>query len=152
MHRYGVVVLAVAAAALLVVGLSDLTEEAISAAMSFGDEVTALKISFDDQEEAEADETLRRRWAEWGPNVPMVNLRSSHRSLGRPIVDYLRTLEAEETRRRIVVLIAEIQPARWCQWILHNQRGVVLDRAIKQGNDVVVCRLRYRLNTWSDRF
>jgi amino acid transporter len=135
-----------------VAGLSNLTEEAISAALSFGDEVTALNICFGDEEEHAADEAFRRRWAEWGPNVPLVTLHSVHRSLGPPIVEYLRTIEAADRDRRVVVLIAEIQPTRWWQWLLHNQRGVVLDRAIKHGtDDVVVCRLRYRLNTWTYR-
>jgi hypothetical protein len=46
----------------------------------------------------------------------------------------------------VVVLIPEVQPASPWQWILHNQRGVVLDRAIRQDTDgVVICRLRFRL-------
>jgi hypothetical protein len=44
------------------------------------------------------------------------------------------------------VLIPEIQPDHPWQWLLHNQRGVILDRAIRRGTrNVVLCRLRYRL-------
>ncbi len=58
-------------------------------------------------------------------------------------------LEAEDSDRRLVVLIPEVQPARPWQWIMHNQRGTVLNRAIRRGtNDVVICRLRFRLGTW----
>ena len=46
------------------------------------------------------------------------------------------------------MLIAEVQPAHWWQWVLHNQRGVILQRAIQRGTvNVVVCRLRYQLAT-----
>jgi hypothetical protein len=44
------------------------------------------------------------------------------------------------------VLIPEVQPARPWQWIMYNQRGLILDRAIRRGTDkVILCRLRYRL-------
>jgi hypothetical protein len=46
------------------------------------------------------------------------------------------------------VLIPEVQPARPWLRILHNQRGFVLEQAIQHGTDnVVICRLRYRLST-----
>jgi hypothetical protein len=61
-------------------------------------------------------------------------------------VKYLRTLEAEARYQRLVVLIPEVQPAKPWQWILRNQRGSVLNRAIRQGTDnVVMCRLRFRM-------
>jgi hypothetical protein len=46
-----------------------------------------------------------------------------------------------------VVLIPEVQPSSPWQYLLHNQRGVILDRAIRRGTvSVVLCRLRYRLD------
>ena len=48
------------------------------------------------------------------------------------------------------MLIAELEPMRPWEWILHNQRGVVLDRAIRRGTaNVVVCRIRFRPTTWT---
>ncbi len=76
----------------------------------------------------------------------LIGLPSTHRSLGPPIVDYLRKLEDEERFYRLVVLIPEVAPARPWQAILHNQRGFVLERAIQRGtSNVVICRLRFRL-------
>jgi len=44
------------------------------------------------------------------------------------------------------VLIPEVQPDHWWRWILYNQRGLVLQRAIQRGtSNVVICRLRYHL-------
>jgi hypothetical protein len=41
-----------------------------------------------------------------------------------------------------------VRPAHRWQWILHNQRGGVLERAIQRGTvNVVICRLRYQLAT-----
>jgi amino acid transporter len=127
-------------------GLSRLTREGISAALSLGDEVTAVTVCYADPDEEQAHAAFRQQWQEWDPDVPLVTLHTSHRSLAPPIVKYLRTLEQEERYQRLVVLIPEVQPSGPWQWVLHNQRGIVLDRAIRQGTEnVVICRLRFRL-------
>jgi hypothetical protein len=93
---------------------------------------------------------IKQRWAQWGTKVPLVTLYSPHRTLGPPIVSYLRQLEGEDTGRRLVVLIAELEPMRTWQWILHNQRGAVLERAVRHDTtNVVVCRIRFQPTTWS---
>ena len=133
-----------------VVGMSRLTQEAISAALSLGDDVIAVNICYDDPEGKEAEVRLQQAWSEWDPGVPLVTLHSPHRSLGAPTVEYLRKLEDQDRQRRLVVLIAELEPMRPWQWILHNQRGVFLDQAIRRGTaNVVICRIRFRATTWS---
>ena len=131
-----------------VAGLSRLTAEAISAALSIGDEVRAITVCFADPEDEQADVEFRDGWEAWHPNVPLITLRSEHRTLAPPMVKYLRELETDERYDQLVVLIAEVQPAHWWQWVLHNQRGVILQRAIQRDTvNVVVCRLRYQLVT-----
>jgi amino acid transporter len=131
-----------------VAGLSRLTTEAVSVALSIGDEVRAVTVCFADPEDEQADVAFRDGWEAWHPNVPLITLRTVHRVLAPPIVKYLRKLEAENRYQRLVVLIVEVQPAHWWQWILYNQRGVVLQRAIQRDTvNVVVCRLRYQLAT-----
>jgi hypothetical protein len=133
-----------------VVGLSRLTQEALSAATSLGDQVTAVYICYEGEEEDEATARFKQQWAQWGTKVPLVTLYSPHRTLGPPIVSYLRQLEGEDTSRRLVVLIAELEPMRAWQWILHNQRGAVLERAVRHDTtNVVVCRIRFQPTTWS---
>jgi hypothetical protein len=57
-------------------------------------------------------------------------------------------VEAEDRYHRLVVLIPEVEPSRAWQWLLHNQRGIILERAVRRGtSNVVLCRLRYRLAT-----
>ena len=118
-------------------GISRLTQEGISAALSLGDEVVAITVAFTDEDDSERKATLQHQWDEWDPGVQLITLRSEHRELGPPIVDFLRDLEAQDKYHRIVVLIPEVQPARPWQRILHNQRGFVLDRAIQNGTDNV---------------
>jgi len=132
-------------------GVSRLTAEAISAALSIGDEIIAVTVCFADPEDEEADAEFRTEWEAWHPNVPLVTLRTLHRSLAQPVVKYLRQIEEEDRYHRLVVLIPELQPLHWWQWILHNQRGLVLQQAIQRGTvNVVVCRLRYQLGGLQD--
>jgi amino acid transporter len=131
-----------------VMAMTRLTGEGISAALSLGDEVIAVTVVFTDGDDSPTDVSFRDAWQRWRPEVPLVTLRSAHRSLAKPIVSYLRKIEADDRYHRLVVLIPEVQPARPWQWLLHNQRGVILDRAIRRGtSNVVLCRLRYRLDT-----
>ncbi|HTA00004.1 MAG TPA: hypothetical protein VK802_06475, partial [Streptosporangiaceae bacterium] len=128
--------------------MSRLVQAGISAALSLGDEVIAVTVCYDESEDHEADEHLRQQWDEWHPNVPLVTLHSRQRSLGQPIVDYLQELEAEPGHDQLVVLIPEVLEAHPWQRVLHNQRGFVLEQAIQRGTqNVVICRLRYRLST-----
>ncbi len=133
-------------------GLSRLTAEGVSAALSLGDDVVAVKVCFADPEEAAADVSFREHWEAWQPNVPLITLPSTRRSLARPIVKYLCQIEEEDHYHRLVVLIPEVQPPRSWDYLLFNQRGVLLDRAIRRGTvNVVVCRLRYRLEQFAPR-
>src|SRR5450755_956899 len=127
-------------------GMSRLTAAGISAALSLGDEVVAVTVVFADPEAEAADVSFRQRWEEWHPNVPLITLSSARRSITRPIVEYLGHLEAEDKYYRLVVLIPEVQPEKFWQYLLFNQRGMILGRAIRRGTaNVVLCRLRYRL-------
>jgi amino acid transporter len=146
-----------------VAGLSRLTAEGISVALSLGTDVIAVTVAFTDADSADDDshgdsgsgadvrppgEAFREQWQAWRPEVPLITLRSAHRSIAKPIVSYLQDIEAEDKYHRLVVLIPEVQPARPWQWIMHNQRGIILNRAIRRGTqNVVLCRLRYRLST-----
>jgi amino acid transporter len=126
--------------------LSRLTAEGISAALSLGDEVRAISVSFTDQADEDSEAEFRRQWQAWRPEVPLVTLVSEHRQLGPPIVSYLRDLERDPSFGRIVVLIPEVQPRRPWLRVFSNQRGTVLNRAVRRGTEnVVICRLRFRL-------
>src|SRR3984957_99353 len=132
-------------------GMSRLTAEGVSTALSLGDEVIAVTVVYTDEADDPddvPDVSFREEWQTWRPEVPLLTLRSAPRSLAKPLVHYLRSVEAEDKYHRLVVLIPEVEPSRAWQWILHNQRGIILERAIRRGtSNVVLCRLRYRLAT-----
>ncbi|MFG3040691.1 APC family permease [Streptomyces sp. NPDC048330] len=124
--------------------LTRVTSEALTAAVSLGDEVRALTVCHPDAEDQVATEALERDWALWNPGVPLVRLPSERRSLGRPITAYVRDLGATEPGTRVTVLIPEAEPERLWQRALQNQRGAVVAHAVRRDTDAVVCRLRFR--------
>ncbi|GGY56177.1 APC family permease [Streptomyces tanashiensis] len=124
--------------------LTRVTSEALTAAVSLGDEVRALTVCHPDPEDQEATEALERDWALWNPGVPLVRLRSERRSLGRPITAYVRDLGATEPGTQVTVLIPEAEPERLWQRALQNQRGAVVAHAVRRDTNAVVCRLRFR--------
>jgi amino acid transporter len=129
-----------------VAGLSRLTAEGVNVALSLGNEVVAVTVCFADPDDTAADVSFRDEWEQWQPDVPLITLRSVHRSLSKPIVKYLCEIERTDKYHRLVVLIPEVEPSGPWQFLLHNQRGVILDHAIRRGTmSVVLCRLRYRL-------
>jgi amino acid transporter len=134
-----------------VAGMSRLTSEGVCTALSLGDDVVAVTVVYTDEADDPADVPdvdFRTQWEAWRPDVPLLTLHSVHRSLAKPIVHYLRSVEADDKYHRLVVLIPEVEPSKWWEWILHNQRGIILERAIRRGtSNVVLCRLRYRLET-----
>ncbi|MFF4175903.1 hypothetical protein [Streptomyces sp. NPDC001750] len=80
---------------------------------------------------APSAEEVRQAWNAWQPDVPLTVLHSRTRSLTRPIIDYLCALGAEDGHDRLVVLIPEMHLAKPWQRLLQNQRGAVLDRALR---------------------
>ncbi|MFJ4188377.1 APC family permease [Kitasatospora sp. NPDC089509] len=138
-ERHSLVVVPVGAVNLL-------TREAIGAALSLGDEVRAVTVVHPEDTDAPSAEQVREEWEIWHPNVPLTVLTSRTRSLTRPIVDHLRALAAEDEHDELVVLIPEMHLPRPWHRLLQNQRGAVLDRALRRYTDAVICRLRFRID------
>ncbi|MFD5327313.1 APC family permease [Streptomyces sp. NPDC127092] len=125
--------------------LTRLTSEALTAAVSLGDEVRAVTVCHPDPEDRAQTEALERDWALWNPGVPLVRLPAERRSLGRPVSAYIRELRSTEPRTRVTVLIPEAEPQHLWQRLLQNQRGAVVAHAVRRDTDAVICRLRFRL-------
>ncbi|MFB6962194.1 APC family permease [Streptomyces sp. NPDC056309] len=123
-----------------------LTREAISSALSLGGEVRAVTVVHPEDRDAPSADEVRAAWNAWQPGVPLTVLHSRTRSLTRPIVDHLRALAAQDRHDRVVVLIPEMHLPRPWQRLLQNQRGAVLDRAIRRHTDAVICRLRFPIH------
>ena len=121
--------------------ISKLTEHALHAALSLGDDVIAVSV----HPEAAEGASFRAAWDRWNPGVRLETLDSPHRSLVHPIVLYVR--QEQRGSRQVAVLIPEIQPRRWRYRILQNQRGLLLATVLRASTNVVICTIPYRLRT-----
>ena len=130
--------------------MSRLTAEAVSAALSIGDEVRAVTVCFADPEDEQADVHFRDQWEAWHPNVPLITLRSLHRALSPPVVKYLRQIEADDRYQRLVVLIPEVQPATGGSGSCTTSAASSCSgRSSGARSTWSICRLRYQLATVS---
>jgi hypothetical protein len=120
--------------------VSTLAREALSAAMSLGDDVIALPVVYPDEPADMA--AFQAEWDAWRPDVQLALVDAPHRDLGQSIVDFLN---GQTARARVFVLIAEIEPEHLWQRLLRNHRGGVIDRAVRRHTSAIVCRMRYRL-------
>ncbi|WP_034261934.1 amino acid permease [Actinospica robiniae] len=121
--------------------ISRLTEYALTAALSLGDEVVAVSIHL----ESERSARFRDAWDQWNPGVRLEIVESPHRSLVHPILAYVR--RAQQDGRQIAVLIPEVEPRARRYRILQNQRGLLLATVLRARTDVLVCTLPYRLTS-----
>jgi hypothetical protein len=123
----------------MIAGVSRLAEFALSTAISFGHEVVAVSVQFDDERAA----GLRADWDRWNPGVTLVVLQPHSRSVAAPILEYLRSPEIQG--RDVMVLIPEVEPRKWRYQVLQNQRGVILAGVLRRRSTVTVARLPFHL-------
>ncbi len=98
-------------------GLNRAVARTLAHARALSKNVTAIHVT-DDLESAAM---LRRRWKQWGTDVPLVILESKYRSLTGPLLHYLDAVAQKDPTVPVTVVLAEYVPRRWWEWPLHNQ-------------------------------
>jgi amino acid transporter len=118
-----------------------LTQQALSTALSLGETVVAVAVAGDQEE----SEQLKHHWEQWKCAVPLEVLLDPHRSLVRTVLRYVESIHTQDAT--ITVLIPEIIPGKRRHEILHNQRGRLLETALKSHTtDVVVATLPFHIH------
>ncbi len=123
--------------------ISRLTREALSQALSMGDEVFAVTVVFAEDDARRV--AVEQEWQRWDPGVPLVVLRSQYHSVARPLLRYIGSLKPSPTRR-VVMLIPILVPRRFWHRALHNHLDLVLSAALRRRRHVVVARLTLPLH------
>ena len=118
--------------------LSLLTSQALSQALSRGDQVVAVTVVFAEEKGRQAE--LEAAWKKWDPGVPLVVVTFQYRSVGRPLLRYIGSLKPSASHR-MVVLIPVVLPRRFWHRLLHNHLDLVLSAALQRRPHVVVARL-----------
>ncbi|MEV6097446.1 APC family permease [Nocardia sp. NPDC051981] len=115
--------------------VSELSREALSAAMSLGRDVTAVHVCLP----GENITVFTKEWEAWHPDVRLVLLEDGDSTVGGPVARYVAD---HFTGRRKVVVIAEIEPPAGWNHVLPSHRSDELERVLRKMNDTVVCHLR----------
>lgn len=142
-----------------VTNVSALTAQALSEALSLGDEVIAVTVASGPEPpshngpEATDDATLtsgdsvaqlQRLWQRWHPRVPLEVLHSDYASIVQPLISFIDTMRTQRDDQ-IVVLIPVVIPTRLRYRILHNQLDLVLSHALHSRPNIVVARIPFAL-------
>ena len=96
--------------------------QALSFATSISPDVTAVHVTDDP---AEADE-MKRRWEQWGQQVHLVIVESPYRALIPPLLAYIDAVDKQDPKRPITVVLAELVPRHFWEYLLHNQSALRL--------------------------
>lgn len=116
-----------------------LSREALSAAMSIGDDVTAVHVCLP----GESTAAFTTAWEAWHPEVRLVLLADGDATVGGPVAAYVREHFAG---RRKVVVIAEVDPPAGWERVLPSHRSDELERVLRKMTDTVVCHLRVQVS------
>lgn len=122
-----------------------LTADAIAVAQSFGDDVVAVTVEFEDADgTSEHGRQLEERWEQWETGIRLVKLTSQYHSVVRPLLRFIRSVD-RHVHGRVMVLIPELVPRTFWEQLLHNQLGLILALQLRRNADVVVGMLPYHI-------
>jgi amino acid transporter len=122
--------------------VSRLTEHALAEAISLGQEAIAVTVVMHtDEEAARYVDSLQHQWRKWGPGVPLKVLHTDYASIVQPILAFIDTIRHDHPNDQVVVLIPVIRPDKWRYRVLHDQIDIVLSRALRSREDIVVARV-----------
>jgi hypothetical protein len=123
-----------------VTSVSRLTHHVLSEAISLGDEVMAVTVTFDGVQVGLPDYQVERKWQEWSPGVPLRVLHTEFASIVQPIARLVDELRAD-TECHVAVLIPVGIPRRLRYRLLHNQVDLALAAELHKRPDVIVARV-----------
>jgi amino acid transporter len=112
-------------------GLNCATERALRFGLQLSDDVTAIHVSAEENQ----NESLRELWAQnveeparaAGSAVPKLEIvYSPYRQIYQPILAFVKKTEKQKPDRVIAVIIPELVEPHWYEYFLHNQRGTWL--------------------------
>ncbi|MBI4051415.1 MAG: APC family permease [Elusimicrobia bacterium] len=114
---------------------------AIEYARSLSHNIRAVHISFDET----SDTNMKSEWERLAPDIPLAILNSPYRSIEKPLVEFVKKVDAEDPQDLITIVIPTFVPPRVWQNLLHNQTGLQLHLAFRELRNVVVTMVRNHL-------
>ncbi len=116
--------------------------QAIAFANSISGSPTAVHIT----NEPEKAAALREHWPEWAGKTELVVVESPYRALVGPLLRYMGALQAQDPDRPILVVLSEVVPRHWWEYILHNQTALRLKLRLFVRRNTIVADVPYHLD------
>jgi len=127
-----------------VAGITHVVENSLEYAKSLGvDQIIAVNVSFEREDERKFEE----KWQKWQPEIRLVTLHSSYRSIIHPLTKFIDTIEhkASEMNYRVTVMIPQFIPKKSWHNILHNQSSLLIRAYLLYRRNVIVTTVPYHL-------
>jgi hypothetical protein len=121
-------------------GVHEGTLIALEYARSLSDDVTAVYVAIDPEQEA----AFQRKWRAWGSGTRLVVLESPYRTLLEPLLEYIEEVaDTQSVDEVLTVVVPRFVPRRWWQNLLHTQTAVWLRLALMFHPGVVITDVPY---------
>jgi hypothetical protein len=106
------------------------------------DNVTAVYVDLDEHTTAK----LTEKWVQWGCGIPLAVLPSPYRSLLRPLLQFIDEVDARYSDDVVTIVLPEFIPAKWWQYLLHNQTALLIKAALLFSKGKAVLSVPYHLD------
>jgi hypothetical protein len=104
---------------------------AVAFAQSISAYITAVYVEL----EPGSSERIKKDWANWWPEIPLVVVPSPFRSMVRPLVKFLNETDEQHNDGQLAtVVLPEFIPNHWWESLLHNQTAWLIKAALLYGN------------------
>ncbi|MGX7051260.1 APC family permease [Leuconostoc palmae] len=130
----------------LVSNVTKVTTEAVDYALSIGDYVIAMHVSFDVNPKKELK--ISNAFKADFPDVRYVDIHSSYRSIIKPAIGFVDAVVKQAGKRNhsVTVLLPQFVPKKPWQNILHNQNSLRLRTAFAARTDISISTYYYHLS------
>lgn len=116
--------------------------DAFHYAKSISQEVRACYVDIDPA----STQRLTQDWGKKFPGIKLEILQSPYRSVIRPIISYIDSVEKGVESDFITVIIPEFITRQWYHKFLHNQTAIILYAALRPKKNIFVTSVRYHLD------
>lgn len=127
--------------------LNAVTMTALNYARSLSANVTAVHIV--EGEGTEEVERFNTKWCEMLPDtdIQLAIIESPYRSLIGPLLSYIDAIDQQSPDDTITIVLPEFLPARFWEYLLHNQSALRLKAALLFRQNTVVADVPYHLGS-----
>lgn len=127
-----------------VMSINDVTQHALNYAKQMQpDRIVAVHIAFDKEE----SHTFERQWKAWQPDVRLLVVPSPYRTVVQPMeraIHHIQKMTGVK-QTQISVIVPQLIPAKWWQYVLHNQTGMLLRIALLYKKSITVITVPYHI-------